>query len=92
MLAIFVYGSRFQRENKSKRAIYGACLGKSEQRIDKIEELLDDPSNAEVPSHERKWLDSIIRNARAENWEAAAQKARSMMEDPAQRSGQASAG
>lgn len=33
--------------------------------------------------HERKWLDTIISNARDDDWETAAQKARNMMEDQA---------
>ena len=86
------YGTVSHQTYEFSKAIYGACLAKSEQRLDKIEELLDDPSNAELPSHERKWLDAIISNARAEKWEAAAKKARSMMEDQAQSAGQASAG
>lgn len=80
------YGTVSQQTYEFSKAIYGACLAKSEQRLDKIEQLMDDPSNAELPSHERTWLDAIISNARAGNWESAAKKARSMMEDQAQAS------
>jgi len=80
------YGTVSHQTYEFSKAIYGACLAKSEPRIDKIEQLLDDPSNAELPPHERKWLDAIIANARAANWDAAAKKARSMMQDQAKTS------
>ena len=86
------YGTVSHQTYEFSKAIYGACLAKSEQRLDKIEELLDDPSNAELPSHERKWLETIIADARAENWKTASKKARRMMENQAQKADQAPTG
>lgn len=80
------YGTVSRQTYEFSKAIYGSCLAKSEQRLDKVEQLMNDPSNAELPSHERKWLNAIVSNARAGNWEAAAKKARGMMEDQAQSS------
>jgi hypothetical protein len=78
------YGEVSQQTYEFSKAIYGACLAKSEQRLDKIQNLLDDSSGDQLPGHERKWLEAIISNARAENWKVAAKEARSMMEDQAQ--------
>ena len=83
------YGDVSRETYEFSKAIYGACLAQSEQRLDKVQQLLDDPSHAELPSHERKWLETIIADARAENWKTASQKARRMMEDQAQKAAQA---
>jgi len=65
-------------------ALYGASLAKSAPRIDAIEKLLDDGSDkldvSEITEQERKWLQSIIKNARAKRWEAAASNAKRIME------------
>ena len=78
------YGTVSPQTYEFSKAIYGACLSKNEQRLDKVEQLMNDPSHAELPLNEQKWLDAIISDARADNWEAAAKKARSMMKDQAQ--------
>ena len=75
------YGTVSPQTYEFSKAIYGACLARSEQRLDKIEEMLAEPANDAIPAHERKWLEAIISNARAENWKTASEKARSMMEE-----------
>lgn len=86
------YGEVSREAYEFSKAIYGACLAQSEQRLDKVQQLLDDPSHAELPSHERKWLETIIADARAENWKTASKKARRMMENQAQKADQAPTG
>jgi len=77
------YGTVSNQAYEFSKAIYGACLAKSE-RLDKVQQLFDDSSNAELPAHEREWLEAIISTARDENWESAAEQARRMMQDQAQ--------
>lgn len=88
------YGPVSERTYELSKAIYGACLAKSEARLGKIEVLLreevdvapnvDDGSishEAAVPANERKWMQGIIQLAREGHWETAAKKSRRIMLD-----------
>lgn len=68
-------------------ALYAACLAKSDERLNRIELLLnggDEDSPGEKPElteKEAEWLSRIIRTARGGKWEKAARSARRIMED-----------
>ena len=63
-------------------ASYGACLSKSEQRIDKIEAILESPEFSDKLSRqENRWFRKLIAKARSERWEQAASIAKEMMLD-----------
>lgn len=63
-------------------ASYGACLAKSENRIDRIEALLDNPQFAqELSRQEEGWFRDLIAQARSQKWQRAANMARQMMQD-----------
>lgn len=78
------YGKVSRESYDMATAIYGACLAKSEIRLQKIEQLIH-INNRTAPDpmtdRERKWLKSIIQKAKNGNWESAANSARRMMED-----------
>lgn len=79
------YGKVSPRAYEVSTALYGACLAKSDARLESIEGLLDEDAEAEdastVSEDERRWLESMIRTARDGDWESAAKSARRMMED-----------
>ncbi len=81
------YGKVSRRTYDMATAIYGACLAKSEIRVDKIQRLLsdDDTDSPEISPRERKWIDNIIRKAKNGNWESAAKAAKQIMEDQVER-------
>ena len=79
------YGKVSPRAYEVSTALYGACLAKSDARLESIEGLLDEGAETEdastVSEDERRWLESMIRTARDGDWESAAKSARRMMED-----------
>lgn len=76
------YGKVSDTAYEVATAVYSACLAESEARIDRVEDLLDDEAFVEQMSDEEvQWLRSIIAKARDGKWQAAAKKARRMMED-----------
>ena len=60
-------------------ALYSACQSKNDERLNRIENLLSEAS--EMPENERRWVEAIIAQARNNDWKAAANDARRMMED-----------
>ena len=79
------YGKVSPRAYEVSTALYGACLAKSDARLESIENLLDEDADREdtpgVSENERRWLESMIRTARDGDWKSAANSARRMMED-----------
>ena len=77
------YGKVTDRSYKVATALYGACLSKSDARLEKISLLIiDDESTEEpIPSHERAWLTAIVEQAQDGKWESAAKSSKRMMED-----------
>ena len=77
------YGKVTDRSYKVATALYGACLSKSEERLEKVSLLIvdDEGVDAPIPSHERAWLTSIVEQAQNGDWESAAQSSKRMMED-----------
>ena len=73
------YGEVSRQTYEISMALYSACQSKSEDRLSKIEQLLDEAG--EIPENERRWVEAIISRARDDNWESAANNARQMMED-----------
>ena len=75
------YGEVSPRTYQFSKAIYSACLKKSDDHLAKVEELLNESDGASLPTNEAIWLDQIIEIARSGNWDSAAKKAKRMMED-----------
>jgi hypothetical protein len=69
------------------KALYGTCLAESDERLNRVALLLDEPDDApdseplEITEKERRWLNSILKQAREGDWKSAASSARRMMED-----------
>lgn len=63
-------------------ASYGACLAKSEQRIQQIQIILDDPESLEnLTAQEHRWFRDLISKTRSNQWNRAATIAKRMMKD-----------
>ena len=75
------YGEVSQQTYEYSKAIYGACLNKNEVHLSKVETMLAGEEASDLPAREKDWLDALVTQARAGNWQAAAKKARRMMED-----------
>lgn len=77
------YGKVSPRSYKVATALYGACLSKSEARLEKISQLIvdDEATDEPIPDHEATWLTSIVEQAKNGDWESAAQSSKRMMED-----------
>ena len=77
------YGKVSRETWEVARAVYGACLAKDERRLDAVEEKLapDDGGPDGISPKELRWLNAIIKKARAGKWEAASRAARRIMED-----------
>ena len=73
------YGKVSPETYQYSKALYSACLNKNKEHLSKIETLLS--SNENVPQNEREWLDAIVAQAHSDDWVAASQDARRMMED-----------
>jgi len=64
------------------KAICGACMEKSETRIEKVEALLADPAGElEISDQERLWLQQMIDKGKDGQWGVAAKWARQMMKE-----------
>ena len=78
------YGKVSPKTYELSKALYGACLAKSDERIEKVDLILSAESargGVEITRQEKAWLNRIIRKARNGKWEAAAKSSRRMMED-----------
>ncbi|MDA7905436.1 hypothetical protein N9B60_01600 [Mariniblastus sp.] len=75
------YGEVSPDTYQFSKALYSACLKKSDEHLAKIEELLDESDESSLPSNERIWLTQITQLAQSGDWESAARKAKRMMED-----------
>lgn len=84
------YGTVSRQAYDFSKAIYGACLAKSEQRLETIDKMLEASVADGLPSHEHAWLKAMINTARTKDWEAAAKKAKDMMKHQARSSTQPS--
>ncbi len=75
------YGEVTPKTYQFSKAIYSACLKKSDEHLAKVRTLLLASDKFSIPTHERVWLEQITDLAQRGNWESAANKARRMMED-----------
>jgi hypothetical protein len=79
------YGKVGYPTYQAATALYGACLAKSEPRVQSIEALIingNEEFDAEIISEqERAWLDAVVATARSGEWDSAAAMAKRMMED-----------
>ena len=78
------YGEVSPKTYEFATALYGACQTQSEERLNRVEELLGSTEGQALPSNEHRWLKAIIERARKGNWPSAAKQARRMMEDQVQ--------
>ena len=63
-------------------ATYGACMAQSVERLDRVQSMLDDEEFVSgMSKKEVRWFKSIFEQARNNQWQAAAQTAKRMMED-----------
>ncbi len=64
------------------KAICGACMEKSDKRITKVRELLDDDgAEIEISAKERGWLENMLAMAKDGRWDLAAREARQLMKE-----------
>lgn len=75
------YGEVSPQTYEYSKAIYSACLTKSEEHLGKVEAMLASEEPAVLSAREKGWLESIVATARDGKWQAAAKKARRIMED-----------
>ena len=75
------YGEVSPETYQFSKALYSACLKKSDEHLDMVDKLLDESDDLLLPSNERIWIEKIINLARSGDWESAAKKAKRMMED-----------
>ncbi|QEG23744.1 hypothetical protein [Mariniblastus fucicola] len=81
------YGEVSPDAYEVSKALYGACLAESDERLEAIDVRLsagsdvDPESSLAVSETERRWLESMISTARNGDWKSAARSARRMMED-----------
>ena len=63
-------------------ASYGACLAKSESRVEKIEAMLNESEYSEkLSERETRWFRDLIAQTRSGRWNQATPIAKRMMED-----------
>jgi len=81
------YGKVSPQTYEVAKALYSACLTKSEPRLVKLETMLRDNSDSTnaIPPNQRDWLTDILDTAKQGDWESAASEARRMMEDQVER-------
>lgn len=75
------YGEVSPLTYEISKALYGACQTKSDQRLRKVDALIEGKMGSMLPDNERQWLEDIVAQARDGQWEVAARQARRMLED-----------
>ena len=75
------YGKVSAHAYELSKAIYGACLSRSEERIEKIEFLLTNTDTSKISKRELKWLGQITQQAKEGNWESASLAAKEILDD-----------
>ncbi|MEL7496576.1 MAG: hypothetical protein AAFN77_03140 [Planctomycetota bacterium] len=75
------YGEVSPATYELAKSLYSACLKKSDEHLNRVDDLLNQNDTPPIPSNERRWLNQIIKQAQNGDWESAAQKAKRMMED-----------
>ena len=64
------------------KALYSVCNLKRQDDLDRISEAISRAaSNSELSESESGWLMAIVEQARSGEWEAAAEEARSILQD-----------
>lgn len=85
------YGKVSHDAYEVAKALYGACLSRSDERVNQVAMLLEEADEVsasgsiEINDTERRWLNTMISTAREGNWKSAAKSARRMMEDQVER-------
>ena len=78
------YGEVSPLTYEYSKALYSACLNKNEEHLSKVDELLASNNATDLPVKERQWINALVAEARDGDWQAAAKKARQIMEDQVQ--------
>ena len=76
------YGKISPKAYEHAKALYSICNRKDKQRLTRYATLLREArTQGEISPKEADWLDDIVQEAQAGEWEDAAAKARRMMTD-----------
>jgi hypothetical protein len=75
------YGEVSPDTYQFSKALYSACLKKSDEHLDMVDKLLNESDDLSLPPNEQIWIEKIIKLARSGDWKSAAKKAKRMMED-----------
>lgn len=81
------YGKVSPDAYEAAKAIYGACMSESGERLRLVTSLVDGDSEddsirkLEISDTERQWLQLMIEKAEGGDWKVAAAQARQMMKD-----------
>ena len=85
------YGKVSPDAYEAAKAIYGACMSESGERLRLVTSLVDGDSDGdsgddsirklEISDTERQWLQLMIEKAEGGDWKVAAAQARQMMKD-----------
>ena len=76
------YGKISENAYELAVASYGACLAKSDQRIERIESMLSsDEFASSMTQQEIGWFQDLLADAKSERWDSAASVAKQMMQD-----------
>ena len=75
------YGDVSPMTYQFSKALYSACLKKSDEHLATVKKLIDESNQTALPTKEREWLEQIIDLAQSGQWESAATEARRIMED-----------
>lgn len=76
------YGEVGHEAYQHAKALYSICNRQDAARLEKFSATLTQAREAEtITTQEHAWMDDIITEARAGNWEQATAKSRQLMED-----------
>lgn len=82
------YGKVSDRTYELAKALYSICNAKDEQRLVKIRTMIsDEKPGVAMTAREIDWLENIVEQAEAGQWDSASAKARQLMEDQAASTG-----
>lgn len=79
------YGEVGPQAYEHAKALYSICNRRDKERLETFSASLSAAqSEGEVSEREQSWMEDIVAEARAGNWEAATKQSRRLMEDQAE--------
>ncbi len=79
------YGKVSPKAYEYAKGLYGVCSRRDENRLKKISSMIDQAQKrGEITEEEEGWLNEIVKQGKAGNWDSAIHMARRMMEDQAE--------